>query len=686
MQLKKTTVATILFGLVMLAMAAVYFRFNRGFAVDDSYITFRYALNALHGDGVSFNVGERYYGSTATGYALLLALLAGIGNVLSMQWATVPAVSTALSSVALAMMCYAGFRVSTRSAPVAVWASFVGWLVAAWLVFVSPLANTVPSHETYFYIGLLAFAAMLAFNRQSLVPAALVLVLATTVRPDSTLFALVVFALEFLYVGAHGASRRQGYVRVARAAVVYFIGFGLWICWTRYYYGTFLPGTMDAKKAQVLLGYWPLFNGDNFSQSMDALFSGHYWRVLFACALITHLAQVRLKRVFPFVDLPVSAIFRFGLAWLIFAVGLFSAYCVFTVTLWSWYVIPIGLALVLAFFSGTQSLFVGRTDVVVSSRGREYLRGGLLAVMLLLIVVRAPDYVEQLSSRMIHSHNVNDHLVSYDAIGQYLKAEEPVGTTVAMAEPGTFGYKLGRDYTIVDVLGLASPGVAKALRNGDASYALDHWKPKYAILSWEGSFTPIEQPGFFDHYQLVGVFEDPYWRLHLKRGAYLFRRLEEGAPVDDAGGAHRKEYPQALTYVSTSAAGLPPRASGATLACHIEGIGGKLVSEGATAHSIDADGLQVWGWAAGQDKRPLGDIFVVLTNDSGQDTWLRARSRLDRPDVGQALGQTDTRFSAGFQLNLVNGVVAPGHYTVHVLGKAANGMQACAQTESITLH
>lgn len=686
MKLTKSRIALVIFSIAVFVLLVAYDRFNRGFAVDDSYITFRYALNVLNGDGVSFNVGERYYGSTATGYAILLALIAGLARLMSMPSITIPVISTALSALGLGLLFLAGYRVSTRSAQVATWTSVVAWFLFSALVFISALADSVPSHETYFYVGLLALAAMLAFCRQSQVLAALVLVVATTVRPDSILFALVLFAVQFIYAGQSDEFRVRDYKRLGIGLSVYIVGFALWICWTRFYYGTYFPGTMDAKKAQVLLGYWPLFNGQNFEESMNGLFSGSYWRVLLAGALIIHFIRVRFRRAFPFVVLPTSAVYRFGLTWLVFGVGLFCAYSVFTVTLWNWYVIPIGLSFLLAFVAGTQSLFIGRNDESVRTIKQEYGRSALLAALVIFTVMQAPDFVRQLSQRFLYSRNVNDHLTSYDAIGQYLHAQEPGGTVIATAEPGAFGYKLGRNYKIVDVLGLVSPGVAKALRIGDTGYAMRHWKPKYAIVSWEGSYAPTKQRGFFEHYELVGVFEDPHWTKNLNRGAYLFRRLPDDVQSRDPIGARQSDYPQAITYAATPATGLPSlEAIPKTLLCHFERVEGQSVTFGQTIPNSASNGLEIWGWAIGKDRRPPGDVFVTLRSDSGKAVWLRAKLRLDRPDVGLAFGQTDTRFSAGFRLNVPQGVIAPGSYVAHVMGETASGAEECESTIPLTL-
>lgn len=55
----------------------IYFHIchNWLYGMDDSYITFRYAQNLRLGIGLVFNEGERYFGSTAMGMAIVLAAL-----------------------------------------------------------------------------------------------------------------------------------------------------------------------------------------------------------------------------------------------------------------------------------------------------------------------------------------------------------------------------------------------------------------------------------------------------------------------------------------------------------------------------------------------------------------------------------------------------------------------------------
>jgi hypothetical protein len=80
-------------------IARLAYVLQRETLIDDVYITLRYALNLLHGEGMVFNPGEPVYGASSPLYALLLS---GIALVLSREVlvAILPWIGT---------LCLAGF-------------------------------------------------------------------------------------------------------------------------------------------------------------------------------------------------------------------------------------------------------------------------------------------------------------------------------------------------------------------------------------------------------------------------------------------------------------------------------------------------------------------------------------------------------------------------------------------------
>jgi len=499
-----------------------YLRFNKGFAVDDSYITFRYAQNALAGHGFVFNVGQHYYGSTATGYAMLLA---GIVKLLSFVriLVDIPQVSTFLSALSVAGIAWIAGRACLWNR------SLLGQVAAvavAVFIVVLPLSSSVSGHETYAFTAALAVGSYLIIMRRALFVGALMMVLAMTLRPDSLLFVIIQFSGLVFAFGADRTQSRYTLRQICIAVGIVLVGMLAWVVAMKLYYGTFFPGTMDAKKAQVQMGYWPLFKISTVVTALDQLFAGRYWLLLPVPALVAagvFLRQLRARLSGPLVN----PLILYCAVWLLFALGVVCAYTVFKVTLWTWYVAPIGFGLLLSGVYGANYLAQQRVASAASVGQVPSTPGtwaSFILVFLLAVGLSITPRIDQQAKTFATGRNVNGHLTSYDPIMYYLKKHEPAGTSVAIAEPGTFGYKLGPDYQVLDVLGLASPGVAKALRAGDFNYTVTTWKPKYVVTSWQGKYNPDQQPGFFDHYELVGEFREPYWDVLLKQGAMLYRR------------------------------------------------------------------------------------------------------------------------------------------------------------------
>ena len=80
---------------VWLAPAAYLAAHFWAFAIDDFFITHRYAWNLAHGYGFVFNPGERVFGTTAPGLGLLLAAVSRLSGL------SVPAAATVATAVAL---------------------------------------------------------------------------------------------------------------------------------------------------------------------------------------------------------------------------------------------------------------------------------------------------------------------------------------------------------------------------------------------------------------------------------------------------------------------------------------------------------------------------------------------------------------------------------------------------------
>lgn len=152
-------------------IGVIHFQYNSEYGLDDSYITYRYAYNFAEGYGLVFNPGERHYGSTAAGYAILVgsiskvmafaSTLLGINepNNWDLQY-LIPIVSRAISTFSLMAGALILVLIS-RNTLGAIAGSLVGGFIVVTLLLSEPSSDVV-GHETYLFLMLWLLSSYLA--------------------------------------------------------------------------------------------------------------------------------------------------------------------------------------------------------------------------------------------------------------------------------------------------------------------------------------------------------------------------------------------------------------------------------------------------------------------------------------------------------------------------------------------
>jgi arabinofuranosyltransferase len=228
--------------LILLAHEAFYYRELGGDAVDDAYISFRYAQNFVAGQGLVFNPGERVEGYTNFLWTILLASFLRLG----FDPSRVAIVLGVLFSLASVCLVYVSCRVTSMSnslVPViamlclAVDGSFALWAVSGM--------------ETSMFAFLILGAVMLyVWEWRAEKPGVLsgaVLALASMTRPEGVLVLGIVVIHQVL---ARLALRRRVITAGDVARVAVFLAIYLpYFLWRYYYYGFLLPNTFYAKVA-----------------------------------------------------------------------------------------------------------------------------------------------------------------------------------------------------------------------------------------------------------------------------------------------------------------------------------------------------------------------------------------------------------------------------------------------------
>ncbi|WP_157838094.1 hypothetical protein [Pseudomonas sp. PH1b] len=509
----KAMVSGLIVLVVLSALALLYYDRNKIYSVDDSFITYRYAFNLMQGDGLVFNLNEKYYGTTAAGYAVVLAgankLAAFFDNGLSTQ-----NVSVMLSALALLLISFCAYRMAFRRNGYLI-LSLLAAITFAIGVFVTVPFNEVAGHETYAFLAGALLGTLLA-SQGRMLAAGIIIAIATTFRPDAVLFAPIIC---LAYIIFNQVSLRKVFVN--KQLVLFSGGFFTiilpWLIFLQSYFGRPFPGTMDAKKAQILMGYWPTYDIKTLLQYVLSnlnLTVGFVLMVGVACFVV----GLFLIRKNDQLESEARQSLFVGSCWLVFLLLSVSFYLSINVTFWHWYGIPAVFALAVIAYSGYVAYLPEGNDTGTSAS---------VAVTLLVLIACALLLTNYgVAKYWAANKNINPHISAYFETADYLKKIEPEGAVIEMAEPGSFAMRLGSKFTIVDELGLITPGVAKAYLKGDPGYATREYKPKYIVCSWLGTYSACSKPEIIEKYTLVGEFDKGFWGPFLKQGAKLYRVSE----------------------------------------------------------------------------------------------------------------------------------------------------------------
>jgi len=437
-----------------------------GKEMDDLFITYRYALHLVQGQGFVFNHGERVLGLTNPGLALLLAALA---------WPTrldIPILATivfGLSLLALAcIFLWSGSRIGR--VPEA--------LAGGTLLVTSSYLWGQQGGETIPMLALLAGAAELCLRRPVL--AGLAAGLAVWFRPEAAVACGILGLLAWI------ERRRVPWRFAAAACVVIAVG----LLAATWYFGTPIPNSLAAKEAMAA-GMAESWAGPTRfwlrSARLVARHAGPLWQAIVGLGL---LGQVPL---FVFGGRP-------GKVLALFALGLSVIYPVSGVPWFPWYTLPMAVAAVygIAFLLGAAVRFVGRR-ATLPRRVAASLAGCLLAVPVAVSLLPAAYRWHRFAGGWA------PFMERYHQAGLWLAAKSPPEATVSYYEIGVLGYF--SDRTVVDLLGIVTPELLPYVRRGDFQGAFLARPADYAIFDTaRGGLMPVAAPWFRGAYSPVASF------------------------------------------------------------------------------------------------------------------------------------------------------------------------------------
>jgi arabinofuranosyltransferase len=456
----------LLAGIAGLGLAGVLASRVAGRALDDIYVTYRYARNLADGLGFVFNPGERVFGVTDPGVGLLLAAAHALTGI------AVPLLGTLLTGLAL-WICtavLAGSGARGGRLPEALAAGLL--LLTAGYLWTAQGSGPLPA------LALLLVAAWLAEGPGGMRPvlAGLAAGAAVWCRPDAALGALLLGLLLLLERGASWAGERDGprgkllsaggLPARGRAVALYAAGLAAavlpGVLAARLYFGTVIPNTLGAKQqAGALRGIgwdegWAGIAG--FWGSAWGLFRFHAGPL---AGVLVLLALAGLPALWRRGGLPGRLLVLHGL-------GIAVAYSLLGVPFFLWYTVPPAAALLAAAAWGAGALIRRVFSLPGSFSGMAARRrGNVLAAAavgagaaLLLGSVALASY------RWWRQPGAGDwRLPAYRAAGMWIRDHAPPDAEVALEEIGIVGYFGQRP--VRDLIGLVTPASLPFAAQGD---------------------------------------------------------------------------------------------------------------------------------------------------------------------------------------------------------------------------
>lgn len=460
------------------------------FAMDDFFITYRYAANLAAGAGFVFNAGERVFGVTEPAQVIVLALLRVVTRL------SLPHLGTLVTGAGLIGLAWVLWRQSLRSGrPIA-----------------GALAGTLIAIQTFFWVcrgagvmpGLALLAAAAALRHRPIL-AGLLAGSAVWFRPE---IVLGVAGLGLLLLLEDRRWRSPRVLSFAAAAALVGAA-GALACWL--YFGRITPITLGAKQHFAAWDpalrssgwyFWPGF------EPMLARFWGPLWSVLVALGVVGAVAIARrgglVERVLVF-----------------FGALLAVLYPLLGVPFFGWYVIPCLVAALIGY-----ARFVSDAWAWTSARFRDAPAIRRRATLTLAALVLLAPSAQCFRSMALALANPGPSMQyeGYRAAGEWIRAHSAPEDDVAALEVGTLAFYAER--RVVDLLGLVSPEAIARVRDRRVIDGLREAPTDFFVITQglEGLIGPVRDLEWFrDGYELAQTFVgdegQPLW---------VFRRRSAG--------------------------------------------------------------------------------------------------------------------------------------------------------------
>lgn len=463
-----------------------------GQSYDDVFLAFRYAKNIEAGYGFVFNQGERFLGTPAPLFVLLLVILHKL-----LPFITIPQVGSVISSGGLAWACMAMYQIARVSER-----RLVG-VIAALLIAFNPFTLLVLGGETPLYLAFVT-TAIFCYVTERYGLAAFLLGLALMNRTE----ALVPIGMLF---GLYTLQHRRFPVRmilICAATVTPWILFAFW------QFGSPLTNSFTAKMSQVQAGAerYP-FGLLNWLRNVILATQPGLWAAL----PLVFLGVVALA----FTSNP----WRIVVAWTVLQT---LAYSVLPIPFYHWYAAQIGVlfAVLVALGAVEVPRAIRRTvhGLAVQSNTTEATRAthmlsqqwSLVYSFTLVVVVLTLPFTVYTHLRIARGYQQawphGPANAIYQRAGEWFAANTAPDARIAYLEIGQIAFY--SDRYIIDTLGLVTPEVSAQVARSNWLWPMLRYKPDYIIYNpmfkdWTDSDAIFDEEWFTNGFQQVAKIALP---------------------------------------------------------------------------------------------------------------------------------------------------------------------------------
>jgi hypothetical protein len=441
-----------------------------GKALDDFFITYRYAWNLASGHGFTFNPGERVFGTTEPGLGLLLA---GLTLLTRLPIPSLGTWVTGMSLLGIAALLFAEARERGRAPEVVAGGTVV--LLTSFL-WVCHGAGAFPA------LFLLLLAARLGPERP--LAAGLVAGLAVWLRPDA---AVGTGLLGLLFWGER---RRLPWVYGLAAGAVIALG----ALAAAHVFGSPLPNTLLAKHAMAVsspagpagTAFWPR------AVPLLERHAGDLWPLL---AILGAAGQLPLLRRMG----------RAGRLLALFGMALAILYPVMKVPFFPWYAVPVVVPVLygVAFAAGEVGRWVGSW---FGERMNDRMKWLALPVAALLFLPVLTSLLPA-SRRWFTNYHWFPYLDTYRQAGLYIHQRSQPDDAIAYVEIGVLSYYSRQP--VQDLLGLVTPTVLPYVEKNDLPGAFLLRPTTWVVYHTRGRMGPLlDRRWFWKAYEEVTKIKD----------------------------------------------------------------------------------------------------------------------------------------------------------------------------------